>query len=586
MQKLAFLASVLAFSLSFAVEVDVTELKKAKRIEFINYAGPGRNDPTAAVRGIGFSLADNFRNNRADFLLKYSIVRVDSADEPEKYAADIFSIHKDAQVDNVNNIRKILSAFYERKFGYTRAEADALAVFTTYYNAFYRGNVQYFAGIYKKSVVSQIRPFNAGLAVRWNEWPGATKILIPLTQKNVKGEIGLIDPTVIADKKVIAEVRKDDANIEARKTVADLKEKEIAKEKEDARKAAERAAAEKKAADQAKADAEAARRKAEADKKAVAEREKEVAKKEEAARKIPDPVKRAEEEKRVAEEKKEVAKQKEEAVKKEEEAKKKEDTAVTKEKEAEKKTEEADKKAEEVAKKEEAVAEEKKDIASDELKRDVKKGDPAAVDKLEKKEEELAKKEEELKKKEEELKKGAADRNVLGERIYYLKIREFLRNGHYNNDLCMIDATNRKLLFNSPVPNISGSRYDLYSGGIVVITRVDFEYTQHRLTLVDKDKLTALKTGADNIFYRSFVEIRDDRIYAIINDKEQFFLGCFDKDLKLVAKSPQRISQDTFITFFGDWVYINSEDKKIMVLKKADLSFVDKIDPDVIAGTK
>ncbi|HPJ14641.1 MAG TPA: P83/100 family protein [Spirochaetota bacterium] len=581
MKKIVVLfVSVFCFNL-FGLNVDVNELKKGKKIDFINYTGAGRNDPTSAVRGIGSSLADKMNSaDEARFMMKYSVKRVVSDKEPEKLSAEIFSIHKDAQVDHVNNIRKILSAYFEKRFGYNKDEAYALAVFSTYYNAVYRGNVDYLKTVYKTEVMKNINTTNAGLAVRYDEWPGKTKILIPLSE----GASGTIDPDEISGKDVIKEVRKDDGNIEPRKTVVDIKEKQIEKEKQEIEKEKKRIEEEKKINDEKKKKIEDDKKKIEEEKKKIVEKDKEIENKKKENAKITDPEKKKQEDKKVEEEKKKVDKAKEEVAKKEETVKqeeKKNEQQVTDNK---KKEDEVKKKENEVAKKEETVKEEKKEIANDELKKDVKKGDPKAVDKLNEKEKDLAKKEEELKKKEEALKKNQADRNVIGDKIYYLKIREFLRNGNYNNDLCMIDAANRKILFNSNIPNISGSKYDLFAEGIVVITRVDNEYTEHRLTLVDKEKLTSLKTGTDNIFHRSFVEIRDGFIFAIVKDKDQYFLGRFDKDLKLTAKSERRISQDTFLTFYGDFVYINSEDKKILVLNKADLKFVDVIDPTKISS--
>lgn len=579
MKKIILFLSVTAFAGLFALSVDVNELKKGKKIEFINYSGPGRNDSSAAVRGIGYSLAEKSSSGQdAGFMGKYSIKRIVSDKEPEKFSAEIFSIHKDAQVDHVNNIRKILAAYFEKRYSYTKDESYALAVFCTYYNALYRGNTEYFKTVYKSDVMKNINTANAGLDIKYSEWPGKTKILIPLTETG-KGDAGVINPDEISGENVRKEVKKDDKNLEPRKTINEMKEKKLEKDKEDVKKKKDEIIKEKKDNESKEKEIAENKKKIDEKKKEIAEKDKKIDEKKKEAEKITDPEKKKDELKKIDKENTENTEQKDklkeqEKKVKEDEEKLKQDQEKTKNKENE-----TNKKEESNVKKEEDLNKEKKDIEKDELKNDIKKGDPAAVDKLEKKEEELAKKEEELKKKEEDLKKGQADKNVIGDKIYYLKIREFLRNGNYNNDLCMIDAANRKILFNSNVPNISGSKYDLFAEGIVVITRVDNEYTQHRLTLVDKDKLTALKTGKDNIFYRSFIEIREASIYAIVKEGEDYYLGRFDKDLNLTAKSQKKVSQDTFLTFYGDYIYINSEDKKILVLNKTDLKFIDIIDP-------
>ncbi len=56
-------------------------------------------------------------------------------------------------------------------------------------------------------------------------------------------------------------------------------------------------------------------------------------------------------------------------------------------------------------------------------------------------------------------------------------------------------------------------------------------------------------------------------------------MGAFDTDMKTVAVSKDKVDADSFISFFGDLIYINSQDKKILALKKADLSTSAVIEP-------
>ena len=143
----------------------------------------------------------------------------------------------------------------------------------------------------------------------------------------------------------------------------------------------------------------------------------------------------------------------------------------------------------------------------------------------------------------------------------------------------MINPATRKVEFKSPIANICGSRYDVFSGGIVIITHKGRHTEGHRLTLVDRETLVSRIDGTDNIFWRSFIEIRDGFIYAIIYDNGTYYLGRFDGSLKLVAKSGEKINENTFITFYDKYVYINSVDKKVLVLKKEDLALADTIQP-------
>ncbi len=143
----------------------------------------------------------------------------------------------------------------------------------------------------------------------------------------------------------------------------------------------------------------------------------------------------------------------------------------------------------------------------------------------------------------------------------------------------MINASTKKIEFKSPVTNICGRRYDVFSGGIVVITHRGSHVSGHRLTLIDREKLTAKISGEDNIFWRSFIEIKENNIYAIIKEGDNFYLGKFDQDLKLVVKSKEKINENTFITFFDKYIYVNGYNKNIVVLNKDDFSLEGEIKP-------
>ena len=97
--------------------------------------------------------------------------------------------------------------------------------------------------------------------------------------------------------------------------------------------------------------------------------------------------------------------------------------------------------------------------------------------------------------------------------------------------------------------------------------------------LLDLDTLKEKIVGKENIFWRSFIELKDDYIYAIIKDQDNYYLGKFDHKIKTMAKSSEKIAKDTFISFYGEYIYINGDDKNILILNKNDLSLVDKIKP-------
>ena len=527
-----------------ALEVDVDEIR-TKRVEFINYQGTYKKaDPISAVEGIGKELSRGGDNERVRFYMKYSIIRAISKDEPDKFSADIFSIDRDARVGHINVVRRITTAYLFSRYGYSRKNAKAISLFLSYYNAVHRGDLGYFGGKYKSVVMKHIDGRNAGISTKYWEWPGATMMLIPLTEQAQKGKLEAIEPDILSDKKTIDQIRRDRKNIPDRKEMADLRERKLEKDKKELKEEKIRQELEKKTIEQKKTD--------------IKKKEEDLKKEKDEIKKIAEPEKRREKEKEIDQKEKKLEEEKKESLKIEDKSKEKEKSIQKEEKKVEKR--------------EESIREEKKQIEKDELKREIEKEPEKAKKKLEEKEKELDKREDKLREKE-------LDKNIYAGKLYYLKIKEYLEGGHYNNDLYMINASTRKIMFKSPVENICGSRYDIYSGGIVIITHRGSHTSGHRLTLVDKDTLKAKIYGNDDVFWRSFIEIRDGHIYAITYDNGRHYLGRFDGNLKMVAKSKEELSENTFISFWDDYIYINRQDKKIIVLNKEDLSFIDEVKP-------
>ena len=556
-------AAAIAYLLTAApgtgLEVDVDEIR-TKRIEFINYRGHYKKaDPIREIDKIGRDLAREARNRgRAGFHMKYSIIEAISKEEPDKFSADIFSIDKDARVGHIDAVRRITTAYLMERYGYSRKDASTVSLFLSFYNAVHRGDTGYFVTKYKTVVMKNIAANNAGISTKYWEWAGATKMLIPLTERDQKGKLDTVDHDLISDKKTIDQLRTDDKNLKDRENMADLRDKKLEKDKTELKEEKKKIEEEKKKTDIEKKDLEK--------KKEETRKKEEVLKKEkEETKKIIDQDKRKEKEKEIEKKEKKLDEEKKETKKKEEVIQKKEETIKKKE-------QAVPEKEKKIAKREESLKEEKKQIEKDELKKEIKEDPEKAKKKLEEKEKELDKREDKLR--DEKL-----DKNIYGTRLYYMKIKEYLEGGHYNNDMYMIGAATRKVLFKSPVENICGSRYDVFSGGVVIITHKGSHTAGHRLTLVDKDTLAAKIFGADDVFWRSFIEIREGFIYAITYDGGKFYLGKFDSGLKLVAKSREEISENTFLSIWDDYIYINRQDKKIIVLNKNDLTLIDEVKP-------
>ena len=220
----------------FAQQVAEDELRDfgTADIEFINYDGPhDRIDTDDEIRAIGRALAAGLAGGVTEFQYsgKYTVIHAVDPSTKRGLDADIIIPLATARVDHIDNVRRIISGFLEEAYDYGRADADLLARFATIYNAVSRGNMDFLEDRYKPVVVQHLTAANAGLSRRYDEWPGKSRIVIPL---GGVGGLGTVDPGELGDRQVVEELRsQEDMGVEDRQELVDLTER-VVQEREEA----------------------------------------------------------------------------------------------------------------------------------------------------------------------------------------------------------------------------------------------------------------------------------------------------------------------------------------------------------------
>lgn len=235
--SLIMLALLLTLSVS-ALDVDTVEVEstQAFTIEFINYVGPHTIIESAeAIRGIGRNLGNAVAKGSKRFgeIGRYSVIHAVDASTPIGFDADILFLGEGAKVDHIDNLRRIIAGYLEGAYAYSKKDADTLAVFISIYNAVYRGKMDYFNSKYKAVVTKELSQNTAGLALRWDEWAGRSRIVIPLSARAGTGILGSIDTSPITDKSTVESLKQESADkgIDKRMDIVDLKERSQEEEK-------------------------------------------------------------------------------------------------------------------------------------------------------------------------------------------------------------------------------------------------------------------------------------------------------------------------------------------------------------------
>ena len=528
-KSMLLLVSALLTAGLFALEVNKNELNSTgdTTIEFINYTGPHKViDSVAAIKSIGSGLGNQIarepsKSSATAKNAKYYVVHAVDENESGKLDADILYIGADATVDHIKNLRRIISAYLTSAYNYSEADADTLSVFITVYNAVYRGKLDTFKSKYKNVVINNLSAENCGLSVNYKDWPGKSEIVIPLYDVN-NGGLSTVDTSVISDSSVVKSMKEDDdRNVESRKEMVDIKERE----------------------------ADAASEKAkEAQKKAVTEQKK-----------------LDEEKKKTTEAKKEA----DTAQKKADEKQKKADENPN-DKQAQKEAQDAKKEADE--KKQAADEQEKKQDAqqakTDEAKQEAK--DQQAL--ADKKENEAQNERKEIAKDQSEVQKKEAAQALMTTEFGIILSDE----ANMLSRLVKFNIADGEVVKNSPVAQIRNRTVYKEGDSFIAIAGENSKKGAVKLVTISPDSLE-ISAESENTIAEDSVLVQDGSdYYCVVDDKGKFYLGKFSSDLSLKLKSEIQVKSGTPVTVTEGSIVVTDSNGKLRLLDKKDLSVISK----------
>jgi hypothetical protein len=531
----------LFFSLSVsALEVDKTELESAggaDSVVFINYTGPHAViNSAASIRAIGSDMgtvvgrAPASPSSSGDKNRYYVVHAVDPS-EKGKLDADIMFIGKGATVDHIDNLRRIISSYLAAAYNYSVKDADTLAVFITVYNAVYRGKIDSYRTKYKNVVMSNLTAGSCGLALRYSEWPGNTEIVIPLFDA-ANGGLSTVDTSVISDTKVVKSMQEDNGrNIDSRKQMVDIKERESDNAAGKAQASQKTATEEQKKLDtEQKTNEEKKQEAVQAQKAADTAAEAAAAAQKTAAANPADT-----QAQKTAEEKQKTADQKLQ-------------TAVQKQADAneqQKKTEEQQKKTEEA-----------KQQAADAQAQADKKQTEAQTERTE-----IAKDQQQV------MNTAAADAKAPS--VYGIQLTD---EKELLSGMVKVNADTGRVILSSPVTYIRGRTVYQAGNSFIAIAGENSGNGAVKLILLDADTMEMTRESNETVAENSVLVQDGSDFYCIIQDGKNWVLGKYGADLSLKLKSAAAVKSTTPVTVSGDKILVTGSDGKIKLLSKSDLS--------------
>ena len=521
-RKLAALPFLLVGVLAFG-QVDRDELAKGQgtSITFTNYVGPhNRIDTAEQIVGIGLGLGRRVSAATGDFTFagKYRLIHAVGAPEGSKLDADIFILEAGSEVDDVVNIIRMVSGYLQAAYNYAPADAQLLGRFVVYYNAVFRGKLTYLGGVYKTVVMSYLTAENAGIATKYTDWPGRTRMLIPLSAGAQKGSLTAVPAGQLAAPPVIENLQSQpDKALPERKDLTELQQRGIEQnqlksqeQKQQLQKDQQKLAEQTQALEQAKQ--EAARAESTAAAPAATEQQKQAAA--QAAGKV------NQQEQAVAEQTQKVQQDRQAAAQT--------DAQVA----ADQKS--AQQQRSSIASDEQAII---KQQAAQPQAQTTTAAAPAAP---------------------------AAPGQLL---FVYAVAASPDKLGK----LVLIERVSGKLLSQSDLNTVRGRLYVMLGSSIVVVAGTTGGNAAVRLVSVDPATLAVRQQGKDNIAATSYLAASDSSAYAVVSTPKGSFLGRFDASLALQAQSETAIDPFTYIVVSGTEVFVQDVTGNILILNKDDL---------------
>ncbi|MBB5225226.1 hypothetical protein DYE50_04850 [Treponema ruminis] len=548
--------AVLAAANLTALEVNRNELESAPNgdeVVFRNYSGPHTVINTIEqIRAIGSALGNQVKANPENTGLigspnKYSVIHAIDPSTKEKMDADIFIIGKGATVDHITNLRRIISAYLESAYGYSTKDAGTIATFITVYNAVYRGKIEYFQSKYKDIVIKNLSASIVGLSTNYEEWPGKTQIVIPLS--DLSGGLSTIDTSLISDKQVVKSMQgEDDKGIDARKDMVDIKEREAdnLQEKADSKQSKadeEKAKLAEEQKKKAEADAAAAKKKADADKaKAEADKKKADADK-------------AKKDARANPNDKQAQKDAADAQKEADQAQKDAD-------QAQKDADAAQKDADEQAQKTDEQAQK-----TDEAQKDADQAQAQADKKRDEAQEERT--------------SIAKDQQSLIREASYTKSGEHIMYGLKNVDdegvmsaIVKMNSVNGAVIKESPVDVIRCRTVFDDGSWFIAVAGSNAANGVVRLVQIDKQNLEISAESNEKLSDLSTLVEKDGSYYCTVQDGADYYIGKFNNTVQSQLISKVKVKGATPITITSQGIMVTSANGKPIILSLEDLTSI------------
>ena len=521
MRRVAFALFCLVLTAgAYSLQVDKAELSKGQNadIQFVNYVGPHTKiDTLQEIMSIGHQMGAQVTASQPgtfSYYGLYRVIHVVNSSEPTKLDADVFIIEKGATVDDVVNVIRIVAGYLESAYAYSPSDASILAKFVVYYNAAYRGDMKYIDATYKSAVTQHVNAENVGIARVYSQWPGNTRMLIPLSTEAAKGSLNSVGAEQLTSSKVIQNLQKEpNKGIPDRKAITELQQKGIVQDQQKV--------------NQQKQQIAGQEQKIQAQQKSIQEQQTQLEQQKQNA---------------TTPEQKQAVAAKEASIQKQQTQVQQQQQQVDQQKQAVAKQEQ------QLAQRQQDVQKQRQSIASDQRGLLQKEQPPAST-----------------------AAQPTPPTASVAQPGEVLFVYDQEGSGDHLGKMVIIDRVSGKLKASSELNTIRGRRYEKLPTAYVVVAGRSGGTGAVRLVALDLKTLAMTGQSTLSIAPPSAMAVSGSDVYAISDQGGTDHLARFDSSLKEQAVSAATVDPYSDIVVSGSEVYVQDSQGNILILDKTDL---------------
>jgi hypothetical protein len=219
----------------------------------------------------------------------------------------------------------------------------------------------------------------------------------------------------------------------------------------------------------------------------------------------------------------------------------------------------------ELAKQEDALREQKAQVEEDKKAVEEKEADIAAREaRTEEKKEEVRQDRKEIARDQEEVLQKDSLAAVQG--IPFIKVEAAAKG-----KLFLIDPETGDVLEGTPGQPITVRLYESFGGGLAVILQRDAG-DSGKLSVLERGSLKEKISAREEIYPESFFRVNGSEIFVVIRDQGKWYLGKYDANLALLARSRAEVNPGTFILFSSANVFVEDLGGKVLPLRLGDMA--------------